>query len=350
MACRAGRMNAQAYEVIVVDDGSRDATNAVATRLAAGDPHVRVVTHPRNRGYGAALRTGIAAAHAAVGAADRRRPAVRPRRPRRVRPARRRPRRHRRVPPAAQRPAPPAAGGGGVEPARRAPARPSRPRRRLRLQAGPPRAARGVRADQLRRRDLSRAAGPLARPRRPDLRARRAPPARATPAARAACGRASWSGRPRSCCACGAHSREGSASVPRPPRRRPALSAGGGDGRRGAGRRRGAGAAAERPRRRRAGPVLRRRRALDGHVVARLPVRRAGAGRERVDRQARGRPVAAGRDDAAASASRRSRWCCRRRWRGWRRRAAAAAGGDAVGRLRRAGRRRPRWPSRRSRS
>jgi glycosyltransferase involved in cell wall biosynthesis len=55
-------MNAQAYEVIVVDDGSHDATNAVATRLAAGDPHVRVVVHPRNRGYGAALRTGIAAA------------------------------------------------------------------------------------------------------------------------------------------------------------------------------------------------------------------------------------------------------------------------------------------------
>ncbi len=62
MAARAGHMNALAYEVIVVDDGSRDATYAVATRLAAGDPHVRVVQHPTNRGYGAALRTGIAAA------------------------------------------------------------------------------------------------------------------------------------------------------------------------------------------------------------------------------------------------------------------------------------------------
>jgi glycosyltransferase involved in cell wall biosynthesis len=62
MACRAGTLNANAYEVIVVDDGSHDATNAVATRLAAGDPHVRVVSHDRNRGYGAALRTGIAAA------------------------------------------------------------------------------------------------------------------------------------------------------------------------------------------------------------------------------------------------------------------------------------------------
>ena len=55
-------MNALDYEIIVVDDGSRDGTFAVATRLAAGDPHVRVLQHERNRGYGAALRTGIAAA------------------------------------------------------------------------------------------------------------------------------------------------------------------------------------------------------------------------------------------------------------------------------------------------
>jgi glycosyltransferase involved in cell wall biosynthesis len=61
MAVLAGTMNALAYEVIVVDDGSRDGTYAVATRLAAGDPHVRVVHHEANRGYGAALRTGIAA-------------------------------------------------------------------------------------------------------------------------------------------------------------------------------------------------------------------------------------------------------------------------------------------------
>jgi glycosyltransferase involved in cell wall biosynthesis len=44
-------------EVIVVDDGSVDDTRDIATMLP--DSRVRVFHHPRNRGYGAALRTGI---------------------------------------------------------------------------------------------------------------------------------------------------------------------------------------------------------------------------------------------------------------------------------------------------
>lgn len=49
------------HEVIVVNDGSRDRTGAIADRLAANSPHVRVVHHPVNRGYGAAVRSGLEA-------------------------------------------------------------------------------------------------------------------------------------------------------------------------------------------------------------------------------------------------------------------------------------------------
>ena len=50
------------YEVIVVDDGSRDGTRAAVERLAQSRPQVRCITHPTNRGYGEALRTGLDAA------------------------------------------------------------------------------------------------------------------------------------------------------------------------------------------------------------------------------------------------------------------------------------------------
>ena|SRR5438067_2055903 len=61
-AWRAARRVADRFEIIVVDDGSRDGTGEVARRLASCDPAIRVVAHERNRGYGAALRSGIAAA------------------------------------------------------------------------------------------------------------------------------------------------------------------------------------------------------------------------------------------------------------------------------------------------
>lgn len=51
------------FEVIVVNDGSRDRTAAVLEELSRKHgPRLRVVTHPVNRGYGGALRSGFAAA------------------------------------------------------------------------------------------------------------------------------------------------------------------------------------------------------------------------------------------------------------------------------------------------
>jgi len=46
-------------EVVVVDDGSTDGTAAAAEQLCANDPRVALARHPRNLGYGAAIRTGI---------------------------------------------------------------------------------------------------------------------------------------------------------------------------------------------------------------------------------------------------------------------------------------------------
>jgi len=61
-ATRAISRLADDYEIIVVDDGSRDRTAAVVEDLARRDPHVRLVSHEVNRGYGAALRTGFGSA------------------------------------------------------------------------------------------------------------------------------------------------------------------------------------------------------------------------------------------------------------------------------------------------
>ncbi len=50
------------YEVIVVNDGSKDRTLEIAEALHRENPHVLVVNHPVNRGYGAALTSGFNAA------------------------------------------------------------------------------------------------------------------------------------------------------------------------------------------------------------------------------------------------------------------------------------------------
>jgi glycosyltransferase involved in cell wall biosynthesis len=53
---------AETFEIVIVDDGSRDDTPGIADELAGANPRVRAVHHPTNLGYGAALRSGFAAA------------------------------------------------------------------------------------------------------------------------------------------------------------------------------------------------------------------------------------------------------------------------------------------------
>ena len=48
-----------AGEIIIVDDCSTDGTRAIADRLAAEHPTIKVAHHPRNRGKTEALKTGI---------------------------------------------------------------------------------------------------------------------------------------------------------------------------------------------------------------------------------------------------------------------------------------------------
>jgi glycosyltransferase involved in cell wall biosynthesis len=50
------------FEVLVIDDGSRDNTARIADALAQVYPQVRVIHHAGNRGYGGALRSGFAEA------------------------------------------------------------------------------------------------------------------------------------------------------------------------------------------------------------------------------------------------------------------------------------------------
>jgi glycosyltransferase involved in cell wall biosynthesis len=57
----------QSHEIIVVDDASKDDTAAMVEKLiAAGSDDLRLIRHPANRGKGAAIRTGMAAARGDV--------------------------------------------------------------------------------------------------------------------------------------------------------------------------------------------------------------------------------------------------------------------------------------------
>ncbi len=64
------RSSPVAKEIVVVDDGSTDGTRAILEEMEAAAPveggDLRVILHERNRGKGAALRTGFAAARGDV--------------------------------------------------------------------------------------------------------------------------------------------------------------------------------------------------------------------------------------------------------------------------------------------
>lgn len=51
--------NTTAYELIVINDGSSDRSGEILDELASRNSNLRIFHHDRNRGYGAALKTGI---------------------------------------------------------------------------------------------------------------------------------------------------------------------------------------------------------------------------------------------------------------------------------------------------
>jgi len=53
---------AQQWEIIVVNDGSKDNTIAVVNNLIKTNKKIRLVSHQTNKGYGAAIKTGLASA------------------------------------------------------------------------------------------------------------------------------------------------------------------------------------------------------------------------------------------------------------------------------------------------
>lgn len=47
------------YEIIIVNDGSHDRTANIVKELAVANPRIRLISHTKNKGYGAAVKTGL---------------------------------------------------------------------------------------------------------------------------------------------------------------------------------------------------------------------------------------------------------------------------------------------------
>jgi glycosyltransferase involved in cell wall biosynthesis len=65
-AVALGRRLGRSFEIVVVDDGSRDESAERIAALRALHPEIRAVQHAANRGYGAALRSGLREARGAL--------------------------------------------------------------------------------------------------------------------------------------------------------------------------------------------------------------------------------------------------------------------------------------------
>ena len=53
------KQNVSLWEIVIVNDGSKDKTGKIADSLAKKDKHITVIHHHPNRGYGAAFKSGL---------------------------------------------------------------------------------------------------------------------------------------------------------------------------------------------------------------------------------------------------------------------------------------------------